>query len=64
MVAQYLYNAKLRTQVDVKHDTLDENPSSRRNGLRVKFYCEQCEKDLPMMLISQHKGQTFIGWDQ
>ena len=44
-----------RPSVDCK------NPSSRRNGLTIDFYCEQCGEGLEL-LISQHKGQTFIGW--
>lgn len=37
------------------------NPSSRRNGLRLRLYCEfGC--DVPALDISQHKGVTFIEW--
>jgi len=44
----------------VKVDTvLLGNPSSRRNGLRVWFYCENCQC-LPIMVFEQHKGQTFV----
>jgi hypothetical protein len=50
-------------QVDVKYDSLDDNPSSRRNGLKIKFFCEQCQKKLPTLVLSQHKGQTMMGWD-
>ncbi len=51
------------TQVDVKYDTLAGNPSSRRNGFKVMFYCEHCQGNLPAMVISQHKGQTIMGWE-
>lgn len=34
------------------------NPSDRRNGIRVEFFCEAGHSfDL---LISQHKGSTFL----
>ncbi len=36
-----------------------DNPSSRRDGIRVLFKCENCERE-PMLLISQHKGNTYI----
>ena len=47
--------------IDVKYDSLTGNPSARRNGVIVKFYCEGCG-GTPILAISQHKGQTFIGW--
>lgn len=37
------------------------NPSSRRNGLMIQFQCEECGGD-PVMLISQHKGNTVINF--
>ncbi len=49
--------------VDIKYDSLHGNPSARRNGLNIKFYCEQCQEDLPMLFISQHKGQTEMAWE-
>lgn len=42
------------------------NPSSRRHGLALAFNCEGCgggtEDDYIHLLISQHKGDTYIGW--
>lgn len=38
---------------------LKGNPSSRRNGLVVHFWCERC-KAKPALTISQHKGNTFV----
>lgn len=38
------------------------NPSGRRHGLTIKFYCEECGKH-PSLAILQHKGQTFVEWD-
>lgn len=37
------------------------NPSARRHGMLVHFWCETCEEK-PVMAIFQHKGTTFIGW--
>jgi predicted RNA-binding Zn-ribbon protein involved in translation (DUF1610 family) len=40
----------------------DNNPSRRRDGLAIDFYCEGCG-DAPIQLcIAQHKGATEIGW--
>ena len=38
---------------------LDGNPSKRRDGLRIHFFCEHCNK-LSVMDIWQHKGSTYI----
>lgn len=38
-----------------------ENPSARRDGLRIQFECEHCEAD-PELAIVQHKGSTYIYW--
>jgi len=38
------------------------NPSSRRDGIRVVFRCEFCEAS-PSLTIVQHKGQTFMSWE-
>ena len=37
------------------------NPSSRRDGLAVRFYCENCDVDAELT-IAQHKGETSIQW--
>lgn len=49
-------------QVDVKYDGMKGNPSIRRSGLKIEFYCELCQKELPSLVLSQHKGQTIMGW--
>lgn len=36
------------------------NPSKRRDGIRIHFWCEGC-KDQPYMEIVQHKGNTYVG---
>lgn len=42
---------------------LQGNPSSRRHGLRVHFWCEGC-KVRSFMEIAQHKGNTYVGMGQ
>jgi hypothetical protein len=37
------------------------NPSARRQGLTIRFECEACSAE-PLLAITQHKGQTEIGW--
>lgn len=43
----------------------DGNPSGRRDGIRIKFWCEDChnEDDPYELVISQHKGKEFVSWD-
>jgi hypothetical protein len=38
-----------------------ENPSSRRHGLTISFWCEMCDAK-PVLTLAQHKGQTFFAW--
>lgn len=42
--------------------TLEGNPSSRRHGLLVHFWCEGC-KAKPVLSISQHKGNTWVDFN-
>jgi hypothetical protein len=37
------------------------NPSDRRDGLIIKFWCENCPT-IHELAIYQHKGATLIGW--
>ena len=40
------------------------NPSLRRHGLRIFFWCERCSgvgAD-KVLCIEQHKGNTFLSW--
>lgn len=37
------------------------NPSPRRGGLRIRFWCEGCAEN-PFLNIFQHKGSTYIQW--
>lgn len=42
------------------------NPSSRRHGLSVEFWCEGCNSkeagDYIELTLAQHKGNTLMGW--
>lgn len=42
------------------------NPSGRRDGLKVRFYCETCSFcshcNRLALTIVQHKGCTFLEW--
>ena len=42
------------------------NPSGRRDGLRISFWCETCDEGtkIPDLCIVQHKGTTYIYWDE
>ena len=39
-----------------------DNPSARRYGLRIFFWCEHCCA-VPVLNIYQHKGNTFLRWE-
>jgi len=48
---------------DVHIDSrLTGNPSRRRHGLKVYFYCENCSVE-PVLCLAQHKGETELYWD-
>lgn len=42
--------------------SFSNNPSTRRNGIRVFFVCEHCP-ELSVLDIIQHKGSTYIEWE-
>lgn len=39
-----------------------DNPSERRNGIRIYFQCEGCHSETALC-FAQHKGNTFIYWE-
>lgn len=49
-----------RTETCIVNNT--GNPSSRRDGICIHFWCETCDSK-PVLEISQHKGLTFVKWD-
>jgi len=47
---------------DVKIDkSLLGNPSPRRHGLKISFWCEKCN-NTNVFILRQHKGNSFVGW--
>ncbi len=55
----------LRIRIHGENVTIDTtqagNPSFRRDGLRISFYCENCG-DTFNLSLAQHKGQTLGFW--
>ena len=45
-----------KTMID---DNLEGNPSLRRHGIKINFWCELCDS-YPVMQISQYKGNTLV----
>ena len=43
-------------------DRGDANPSLRRDGVTIDFWCEGCGSEPITLTIGQHKGMTEIGW--
>jgi hypothetical protein len=41
--------------------TMVGNPSSRRDGVEIRFWCENCNA-LPRLQLTQHKGTTELQW--
>lgn len=39
------------------------NPSSRRGGIRIKFWCESCTHE-SYLTMAQHKGVTIMEWEE
>jgi len=39
------------------------NPSVRRHATVLMFFCEGCQ-DTHALMIAQHKGTTFIEWEE
>lgn len=42
---------------------LEGNPSLRRHGLRIEFWCEICQGRFSLC-IAQHKGGTYLHWER
>jgi len=47
-----------RTFVDTD---MRDNPSRRRDGLKIHFWCESCDKK-SFLTFRQHKGSTYLEW--
>lgn len=46
----------------VRSVPMNNNPSARRDGIRIIFHCETCSAS-PSLTIVQHKGQTITSWE-
>ena len=49
-------------RVILQEDGGGRNPSSRRNGMIIHFWCEMCSDKSFELHISQHKGTTLLSW--
>jgi len=49
------------TVTTVNGGAAGENPSSRRDGIAIRFTCELCPAELELT-IAQHKGRTYLVW--
>lgn len=47
----------------ISSDNISGNPSPRRSGLYINFWCEDCDAK-PRMEIVQHKGITYMSIKQ
>lgn len=43
--------------------SMEDNPSRRRDGVRITFDCEQCVGETFTLEIVQHKGNEFVSWE-
>jgi hypothetical protein len=61
--AEYLIKTTIDNSISVETVRAQDsgNPSSRRDGLLIGFWCEGCDAR-PELSIEQHKGQTFFRW--
>ena len=52
--------------IELVQSTQSGNPSNRRDGVVIRFSCEQCNwggrTDVIELTIAQHKGTTEVGW--
>lgn len=46
--------------VDTRHTQL-YNPSARRSGLLIDFWCEDCD-ERSLLALAQHKGLSLMYW--
>ena len=56
---QHIIIDAISGQIEEGIDRSGRNPSSRRQGMIISFYCEHCDYETDL-LIGQHKGVTEI----
>jgi hypothetical protein len=49
------------TRLRLVPSELSKNPSVRRDGVAISFWCEGCD-ERPELTITQHKGNTYFVW--
>ena len=49
------------TRVKLLPSAHSGNPSRRRDGLAIRFLCEDCQT-ISELTCEQHKGRTFLAW--
>jgi hypothetical protein len=49
------------TNIQIRQDSTHDNPSNRRGGIAIRFYCEFCNKSSELTVF-QHKGNSYIAW--
>lgn len=55
-------DANFQTKTALVASSTVLNPSGRRGGLSIAFWCEICTGE-STLTISQHKGRTFVNWE-
>lgn len=55
-------HVKIHKLTSMTDQNLVGNPSGRRSGLRIEFWCEECQVT-SVLSIAQHKGQTFVTFE-
>lgn len=55
-----LHVTVIRGSIETDMD-ISNNPSCRRQGLLIHFWCEGCG-ERPILGLAQHKGQTYVGF--
>jgi len=46
---------------EVRPDEKSSNPSARRDGIAIQFWCEDCDQ-ISELTIAQHKGWSMPEW--
>jgi len=47
--------------ISTSPDDMLRNPSDRRDGVRIFFFCEECDV-VSALILKQHKGNSFLGF--
>jgi hypothetical protein len=55
-----LHSVITRQDITTNH-SMKGNPSQRRDGIKIYFWCEGCSI-FSILEIIQHKGMTYVRW--